>query len=928
MTKKIELPKSYAPKDYEDALYRQWEKSGFFNPDKLPGRRPDSYCIVMPPPNVTGVLHIGHAVMLAIEDLLIRFERLRGKKTLWLPGTDHAAIATQNKVEKLLWEKEKKTRHALGREKFLARVKNFAQESHDTIVTQVKKMGSSCDWSREAYTLDAPRVQAVAEAFRRLHEMGLIYRGQRVVNWCPHCQSTLSDDEVAYRPAKEKLYWIKYGPFVLATARPETKLGDTAVAVHPQDQRYKKYVGRRFKIPGVLGEFEVVVVADGVVDREFGSGMIKVTPAHDFTDFEIAARHGVPMRQVIGEDGRMMANTGKYAGLTTAEARAAIVRDMEKMGLIEKIEEYEHNLSVCYRCGTTIEPLPKLQWFIAVNKPFTFRQSARSPIKDIGDGEKITLKELMSHVVKTGQIQIIPDRFVKTYFHWIDNLRDWNISRQIWFGHRIPVWHHDTCQMLGIMDTMHQPDTWMRDAYVILDKPLDEYADDEIVYCGKCKNGYTIKKIKEGHFTQDPDTLDTWFSSGLWTFSTLGWPAEMADFKNYHPTAVLETGYDILFFWVARMILMSLALIGEIPFKTVYLHGLVRDEQGRKMSKSLGNVIDPLAVAAKYGTDAVRLSLVLGTTPGNDTRLSEEKIAGFRNFTNKLWNIGRFVLSQTSISKFQIPNSKTLPDRWILSRLSEVTERVTRHLENYEFSAAGEILRDFTWGDFADWYLEISKVQKQSSPALAKNTDLILRHTLAVLLKLWHPFMPYVTEVLWRELQGKEGGLLLVASWPAPGAREARAEQAMKNWQETVAAIRNLRAEYKVPPEREVEAEIVSAPAGLSEELAWLEKLSRSKISAVKKAEKKGQAAALAGSMEIYVDLAGAVDRGRESARLQKERESLESYLAALEAKLKNNDFLKRAPSAVVEKEKEKAAAARDKLARIRRELTSLGADG
>ncbi|MBU1151830.1 valine--tRNA ligase, partial [Patescibacteria group bacterium] len=566
---KIELEKSYEAKKYEDKIYENWEKSGFFKAKVDKNKKP--YTISMPPPNATGMLHLGHAIMLAIEDILIRYHRMKGYEALWLPGTDHASIATQNKVEQQLAEKGL-DKYKLGRKHFLEEVEKYVAKSQNTIRNQIRKMGASCDWSRERYTLDKGLTNAVQEVFIRMYKDGLIYRGDRIVNWCPRCESTLANDEVEYKEANEKLYWIKYGPFTLATTRPETKLGDTAVAVHPKDKRYKEMIGKKYMIPGVLGEFEIIVVGDNAVDPKFGSGAVKVTPAHSFTDFEIAQRHKIPAKSIIDEQGRMMANCGKYEGMTTLECREAIVKDMKKMGLIEKIEDYQHNLSVCYRCGTTIEPLISKQWFINVDKPV---------IKE--GGKKVSLKEKSIEVIKKKKIKIVPDRFNKTYFNWMENLHDWCISRQIWFGHRIPIWYCKSCGHQEASKT----------------KPLNN--------CAKCKG----EKWK-----QDEDTLDTWFSSGLWTFSTLGWPEKTPEFKYFHPTAVLETGYDIIFFWVARMIMMTSYALNDIPFKTVYLHGLIRDKQGRKMSKSLNNGIDPLEMIEKYGTDAVRLSLVIGNTPG------------------------------------------------------------------------------------------------------------------------------------------------------------------------------------------------------------------------------------------------------------------------------------------------------------------------
>ncbi len=884
MENRKEMAKAYAPEEYENSLYAKWEASGFFNPDNLPGKRPEAFSIVMPPPNVTGTLHLGHAVMLAIEDAMIRFARMRGKKTLWLPGTDHAAIATQTKVEKLILEKEGKTRQALGREEFLARVNKFAVESHDTIVNQVRKMGSSCDWSREAYTLDEPRAVAVAEAFKRLYDLGLIYRGDRVVNWCPRCASTLADDEVEYKEGTAKFYTFRYDenfPLEISTTRPETKFGDTAVAVNPGDERYKQYVGKEFSADFCGRPLKLKIVADRAVDKEFGTGALGVTPAHSVVDEKIARENDLPFVAVIGEDGRMTENAGKFAGLTVLEAREAIIKELRSRKLIFKEEEVPQNLSVCYRCSTAIEPLPKLQWWLAVNKPFAFKQSKDHPIEDVGDGEKITLKDLMIHAVKSGQIQIIPDRFVKTYFHWIENLRDWNISRQLWFGHEVPVWYRD----------------------------------------GEIKVG---ESPKEKGWSRDTDTLDTWFSSGLWTFSTLGWPEETKELKTFHPTAVLETGYDILFFWIARMILMSLALRGEVPFKTVYLHGLVRDEEGRKMSKSLGNIIDPLDMIKKYGTDAVRLSLVLGTTPGNDTKLSEEKIAGFRNFTNKLWNIGRYVLTTTESGNREQrtgnkqPKPLTLPDRWIISRLAATTAEVTRHLENYELSPAGEMLRDFTWGDFADWYLEIAKVQAKAKGKVPANTEAILRYVLANILKLWHPFMPFVTEAIWAEL-GASKELLIVTEWPKLETTKSAVE--MVGLKELVSVIRDLRANYKVEPKQKLKAYVRGIDKKTVAELPWLERLTGTTIAREVPKTVEKLAKAVSGNYEIFLDVTGGADAGRERERLEKEAANLEKYVSAIEAKLGNNEFAAKAPPVVIEKEKGKLVTAREELKKIRDQL-------
>ncbi|MFA5076604.1 MAG: valine--tRNA ligase [Patescibacteria group bacterium] len=896
------MEKAYEAKKIEDQIYQTWEKSGFFNPDKLPGKRTKSFTISMPPPNATGTLHVGHAMMLAIQDLLIRYQRMLGKKALWLPGTDHAAIATHAKVERLVLEKENKTRQELGRVEFVKRIEEFVNQSRGTIKSQVRKMGSSCDWSREKYTLDPELSLAVRTQFTKMYNDGLIYRGYRIVNWCPRCHSTLADDEVEYQEEQGKLYWLKYGPFVLATARPETKLGDTAVAVYPTDRRYKSMVGKKYKIPGVLGEFEVVVVADKAVDPKFGSGAIKVTPAHSFIDYEIAQRHHLPFKQIINEEGRMMENCGKYAGLTTREAREAIVADMKNLGLIDHIEDgYDHNLAVCYRCGSLIEPLPSEQWFIDVNKKFKIQNSK---LKGIKSGQLISLKELMQKTVKSGQIEIIPERFNKVYFHWIDNLRDWCISRQIWFGHPIPAWYRQR--------TANSEPRTAKDIYVGVEAP------------------------KGDGWEQDPDTLDTWFSSGLWTFSTLGWPKKTKDLDFYHPTTVMETGYDILFFWVARMILMTTYALGDIPFETVYLHGLVRDEKNRKMSKSLGNVIDPLEVINKYGTDALRLSYLIGITPGQDLKLYDEKFVGARNFVNKLWNISRYILESNKAIKPALSPSallrtdsierqetrselQTLADRWILSRLNKTIVQVTGDLDNYDFSAAGERLREFTWGDLADWYLEISKVENGKGE--------ILTQILRTILKLWHPFMPFVTEEIWSKLNGKSGGLLMIENWPVAD-KKLFSEAAEKDFdliREIITTIRNLRAENQVAPAKKIKLIIVAGGAEklVQDQSHLIKFLARvEELELVKKAGKiKTAATAVVNGVEIYLPLADLIDLDKEKIRLVGEVQNLEEYLAGLRNKLANNNFLTKAPAELVQEAKDKAIETEEKIKKLKEQL-------
>lgn len=1049
-----ELPKAYEPKNYEDEIYKKWEESGLFNPDVCVSKgvtKEDAaaFSIVLPPPNVTGTLHMGHAAMLAIEDVMVRYHRMKGDRTLWVPGTDHAAIATQSKVEKLVMEKEGKTKYDLGRGEFLKRVEQFAQESHDTIVNQCKKMGASLDWTREAFTLDEPRNLAVRTVFKKMYDDGLIYRGYRVINWSVKGQSTISDDELVHVERPAKLYYFKYSkdfPITIATTRPETKLGDTAVAVNPKDKRYKKYIGKEFVVDVSAAQpLKIKIIGDDAIDADFGTGALGVTPAHSMVDFEMyqkqkANGNDIGLIQVIGEDGKMTAAAGKYAGLPVLEAREKFVEYLHENNLLEKEEDITQNVGTSDRFGDVIEPLPKTQWFVDVNKK----------IKDRGNK---TLKELMQEVVRSKQIEIIPDRFEKTYFHWIDNLRDWCISRQLWYGHRIPVW----------------------------------YKNDEI-YCN------VNPPAGEG-WQQDPDTLDTWFSSGLWTFSTLGWPGttvgfvrhgeaensvsgtvsnelntcplttkgkkqitelakeiksqnfeliiaspilrtkqsaeilaeklgipvefddrikevgfgeldkhteieiedqrakndwmvktpfgmesyvslrqrthafmkdvlakyagkrilvvshgdtlgvlkqfgtdlntnelgqiqsratcdvrnfsndkQVNDLVNFHPTSVMETGYDILFFWVARMILMTTYTLGEVPFKTIYLHGLVRDEQGRKMSKSLGNIINPLDMIEKYGTDATRLSLLLGNAPGNDMKLSEEKIAGFRNFTNKLWNISRFILLQINNEQLTInnltPEPKTLADKWILSKLDQAVRDTTVNLDKLSLSIAGEQLRDFTWNDLADWYLEIAKVEGSKSE--------ILNYILNAILKLWHPYMPFVTETIWQEVYGVDK-MLMVEVWPtkSPSYQEGVGGVAgdFEVIKSLITGIRSLRTEYKIEPAKKIVARV---NAGKQERVV---KENEEIIKALARLERLEF---VESGAEISLDLAGTVDKEKEKPRLEKEIAEITKYITGLENKLSNKEFVSNAPKQVVEKEKGKLVEAKGKLEKLQQQLENL----
>ena len=744
-----ELAKAYQPKDFETSTYQRWEQSGFFNPDNLL-KKGEPFSISLPPPNATGILHLGHAVMIAIQDLMIRYWRLRGRAALWLPGEDHAAIATQNVVEKKLHKEDGKTRYDYGRDEFIKRVNEFIASSRSTIRDQIKAMGASCDWSRERYTLDEGLSRAVREVFVRMYHDGLIYRGKRIVNWCYRCGTTLADDEVEYKEQKTPFYYLKYGPITISTARPETKVLDKVIIVHPDDKRYQGYIGKSFDVPWIDGMVKATVVADKVAEMETGTGAMTITPAHSFVDFELAQKYGFEIVDIIGPDGKLTANAGKFAGLNVKEARIAILDELKKKDLVEKIdEEYIHNLSICYRCGTPVEPLPSEQWFVAVDKPFKR-----------GLFHRTTLKKLAIAAVSTGKIKIVPERFAKIYDHWMKNLHDWCISRQIWFGHRVPAWKCISCG------------EW---------------------FVGQAKPS-TCLKCKASNLEQDPDTLDTWFSSSLWTFSTLGWPDKTKDLATYHPTSVMETGYDILFFWIARMVLMTQYSLGDIPFRTVYLHGLVRDKQGRKMSKSLGNGIDPIAMIDKYGADALRLSMIIGTTPGNDFRLYDEKIAGYRNFVNKLWNIVRFANLTAELKIVEIPpEAKTLADKWILSRFARVADLVTKKIESYSFSEAGEALYEFTWHELADWYLEVAKIEG--------NKQKILSYLITQLLKLWHPFTPYVTETLWRETFGEAAGLLMVQSWPEKLPAPAD-DPGFEIIRDVVTALRGFRVEHKLGPDK------------------------------------------------------------------------------------------------------------------------------
>jgi len=888
-----EIPKTYEPAKYEDNIYKLWEKSGFFNPDnlKLP-KNAKPYTIILPPPNITDKLHLGHSSMLAIQDLLIRFHRMKGRRALWLPGTDHASIATQNVVEKKLLKETGQTRHDLGKEKFLKEVWKFLRVTQKTILGQTRKMGASLDWSREAFTLDEERKKAVKKMFVEMYEEGAIYRGERIVNWCPRCKSTLADDELEYENQKTKLYTFKYSrdfPISIATTRPETKLGDTAVAVNPKDVRYKKFIEQTLAVDFCGVSLRIKIIADRNVEMDFGTGALGVTPAHSMVDWKMAEDNALAIVKVIDENGKIKNGFGKFSGATAIVAREMVVSELKKAGLLEKEEEMENNLSTCYRCGTAVEPLPSKQWFIAVDKK----------LKRLGNK---SLKEKALEVAKQKKIQFIPLRFTKRYTDWISNLHDWCISRQIWFGHEIPVWYRNVSQPL-------RPD---------YGTPPLRTGEGEI-YVGE-------KAPKGKEWIQDPDTLDTWFSSGMWTFSTLGWPQNFkngkksGDLKKFHPTQVLETGYEIITLWVSRMIMMSLFAVGEVPFENVYLHGMVLDKFGKKMSKSKGNGIDPLDVIEKFGTDAVRLALLVGSTPGNDVRISEEKIESFRNFVTKLWNIYRYSATtypnMKLVEKINSRDIKTLADRWIVSRLNILITEVTTDLDGYKFSLAGEKLQTFIWNDLADWYLEISKIEKNPK---------VLGYVLDKILKLAHPFAPFVTEKIYSDanlrinanprIANKENDLLMVAKWPVSDKKliDKKSEREFQKLQELITKIRNLRSSYKIDP-----AKIVMA-YGKVASCEIIERLARVKITS------GGAAGKVIRVASLRLDVAELIDIEKEKVRLQKEIENLENLVQKTEGLLANKKFTASAPKEIVAQNKARLKEYQEKLRAQKELLKNLG---
>ncbi len=873
-----ELSKQYEHTTIEDKIYKMWEDSGFFNPDNLDG---EPYSIMMPPPNVTGVLHLGHAMEQSIMDIMIRYQRMNGKKTLLLPGTDHAAIATQAKVEKLLITKGiKNPREELGRDKLLEKIREYAEDSKSTILSQIRKMGTSCDWSRLAYTFDNERSTAVTTVFKKMYDDGLIYRGHRVINWSVKGQSTCSDDELEHMERSAKLYTFKYSkdfPITIATTRPETKLGDTAVAVNPDDSRYQKYIGQTFNVDiGAKKPLEIKVIADSNVEKDFGTGALGVTPAHspiDFAMYEKQKAKGDPINiiQVIDKNGRMTNMAGnKYTGLTVEEARQKFVNYLKENDLLEKEEDITQNVGISDRFGDVVEAIPMTQWFIDVNKKIP--------------GKNKSLKELMKEAVAIGhngqiknKINITPNRFESIYFSWIDNLRDWCISRQIWWGHQIPVYYKDNEIFVG-----------------------DEAPDN--------------------NWTQDPDTLDTWFSSGLWTFSTLGYPNQTADLETFHPTNWIQMGHEILFFWMARMILMSTYILDEIPFKDVYIHGLVRDEKGNKFSKSSGNTLDPLDVIKKYGTDALRLSCISGISPGNDLKFYTKKVESGRNFVTKLWNIGRYITNAIQNDVALNENVTLSPaDKWILDKLQKTITNVTKDIAKYNFSRASERLRGFTRDDFADWYVEIHKVEK---------SDAVLVYVYKTLLKLWHPFVPFVTETIWQEMFN-ENKLLMVTKYPDTSGLniDLNTKTDFQIIKDIITHIRNIRTTFKVPANSKVNIVLVTKNDNfINSQETLIKKLAHVKQISIQQDDnpQKASASSVLKNIKLYVHLANIIDIDKEKQRLQDELNDTKQYIDNITDRLSNEQFIKKAPAKIVATERENLKIAQNKLNELTQNLNNL----
>ncbi|GAB4535852.1 MAG: valine--tRNA ligase [Anaerolineae bacterium] len=886
-----EMAKAYDPQSVETALYDWWESQGYFKPE-IAGPDAEPFVISMPPPNVTGELHMGHALTTFIEDLMIRYHRMLGRAALWVPGSDHAGIATQLQVERMLLS-EGTTRQEIGREEFLRRTWEWKARYGGRIQTQLRRMGASCDWDRERFTLDEGLSRAVREAFVRLYEKGLIYRGEYLINWSPGLQTAVSDLEVEYNEEEGILYYFKYpiagadleagpgeGYIPVATTRPETILGDTAVAVHPDDERFRHLIGKTCLVP-ILNR-PIPVIHDTYVSMEFGTGALKITPGHDPNDFEIGQRHGLQIINVLNPDATMNENAGPYAGLDRFECRAKLWADMEASQLTIKTEKYTMQVPRSQRGGEVVEPMVSTQWFVKME-----------PLARAG-----------LEAVRDGRIKIVPERFTRVYYNWLENIRDWCISRQLWWGHRIPVWYCQDCKHM--MAAREDP--------------------NQCQSCGSAR------------LEQDPDVLDTWFSSGLWPFSTLGWPDETDDLKRFYPTDVMETGYDILFFWVARMIMQGLEMTGQVPFHTVYLHGLVRDAQGRKMSKTAGNVIDPLEMMDQYGTDALRFTLLTGSTPGNDMSLSEERIIANRNFANKLWNATRFVVNnlgaafESGLGTLNLA-ALALPDRWIISRHNRLIENVTQLMNTFQYGEAGRQIYEFLWGEYADWYIEIAKIRLYGTDARAQVTvRRVLVYVLDRTLRLLHPFMPFVTEAVWQHLP-HGGDSLMLASWPTAGDIDPEAEAAMQLVMETVRAIRNIRAEYNVEPARRILAyvvagekyELFSSQRDVLVELARLDAEGLRIVDSLP--DTPDQALTLVvGGIEIYLPLAGMVDLDAERARLEKELARLDNGISRSQKLLGDASFIAKAPAEVVQKERDKLSSLQEQTHKLRERLAALTA--
>ena len=880
---KKELPKVYEPREVEGRVYEMWEKNGCFEGHRDPDKRP--FTIVMPPPNVTGQLHMGHAMDCTLQDILIRFKRMQGYAALWVPGTDHAGIATQIKVEEELRVKEGLTRYDLGREKFLERVWAWKHQYGDRIVAQQKKLGASCDWDRARFTMDEGCSKAVRETFCELYEKGLIYKGSRIINWCPHCVTALSDAEVEYVDKPGHLWHMRYpladgsGYLVVATTRPETMMGDTGVAVNPNDERYQHLVGKTCILP--LMNREIPIVADDYVEMDFGTGCVKMTPAHDPNDFEVGLRHNLETIRVLDDNGVVNANGGKYEGMDRYEARKAVVADLKALGLLEKVEDYSHNVGTCYRCHNDVEPIISAQWFVKMQ-----------PLA----------KEAL-RVVNEGETKFVPDRFAKTYTNWMENVHDWCISRQLWWGHQIPVWYCDDCGHMTVSRT-------------------------DPTVCEKCGSA---------HIQRDPDVLDTWFSSALWPFSTLGWPNESSeDFKYFYPTDVLVTGYDIIFFWVARMIFSACEHTGKPPFHTVFIHGLVRDDKGRKMSKSLGNGIDPLEMADQYGADALRFNLITGNSPGNDMRFYTERCEAMRNFANKIWNASRFLMMNLTIDRCELPGRLELEDKWILSKLNSVIPEVTENMERYELGVAAQKVYDFIWDSYCDWYIELTKTRLQGEDEDSKlRAQQVLCYVLTETLKLLHPFMPFITEEIWQALP-HSGDYLMLQQWPQHRAELdfPEEEKAMELIMDAIRGVRARRAEMNVPPSKKAQLTVSTLERAVFEQgIPFLKRLAYASDVTVEGVADAGSDDAMTAqgmvtvtthAARLFMPLAELVDLEKEKARIEKELKKNRAELDKLEAKLGNPGFVNKAPAHVVEAEQDRAEKLRALLAKLEESAASM----